>query len=331
MYSPFIPLARKLLTDNDVNIVFVDIGSRNGIVELSGVSNSVDAYGFEPNKEEFDKLVSGRTDAAAVGIKQPKYHSVNYSPYALGNVRGRFPFYITKGPGAAGMLKPDVERLKEIHWKGDLYKNNLAEDVFPIEKVVNVEVDTLHSFAKEKSLSYIDYLKIDVEGSEYEVLEGAGDLLNNVGVIKVEVCFIPLRERQKLFSDVDLLLRKYGFDLLRYEISPAQVGFKERTTSWSFGPTIGFPERFGQPLQADAIYVNRSIVDKKRCIAQTVVLMEKNYLDEAAFVLNKRAKIEDTSLLGLLKNYKGQWRVRLLDGIFRLTRRLLRPSAKNWK
>ena len=44
-----------------------------------------------------------------------------------------------------------------------------------------------------------------------------------MGVIRVEVCFIPFRKDQKLFSDVDVLLRPYDFDLLRYEIDPHQI------------------------------------------------------------------------------------------------------------
>lgn len=331
MYPPFIPHAKKLLSDNGIKLTFVDIGSRNGIIELASIAEFVDAYGFEPNPDEYNKLVKGETDASKIGIKQPKYNSISFSPYAVGNVSGCFPFYVTKGPGAAGMLKPNIERLEEIHWQGFSFKKNLAEDIFAIEKVVDVKIDTLNSFAKEKSLSYVDYLKIDVEGFEYEVLEGAGDLLNNVGVIKVEVCFIPMREKQKLFSDVDILLRRYGFDLLRYEISSVQIGLKERTTSWSFGPTVGFPERFGQPMQADAIYVNRSISDKKRCIAQAAVLLDKNYLDEALFILRNRAKLELHDFFELLKNYKGQWRIRLLDSIFKFARRILKPSASLWK
>ncbi len=331
MYPPFVSPVRELLKSNDVTLKFVDIGSRNGIIELANVAHFVDAYGFEPNPEEYKKLISGKTDAAIYGIKSPKYNSISYSPYAVGEVNGKHPFYITHGPGAAGMHEPDLDRLSEIRWKGKTYPKTMAEDL-KVDEVVDVEVKTLATFAHEKKLDYVDYLKIDVEGAEYEVLKGAGDLLNNVGVIKVEVCFIPMRKKQKLFSDVDLLLRKFGFDLLRYEISPAQIGLKERTAPWSFGPTVGFPERFGQAVQADAVYVNRSILDKKRNIAKAAVLLEKNYIDEALFVLRRQAKInEPEEFLSMLQNYGGRWQTRLLEGTFKVARRLLKPSASNWK
>lgn len=331
MYPPFVPHSRRLLKENDVTIEFVDIGSRNGIIELVSIAEFVNAYGFEPNPDEYEKLVSGKTDAAKFGIKSPKYRSINYSAYAISDKNGVQPFYVTKGPGAAGMKEPNIDRLREIKWMGAAYEKSFAEDIFAIERILDIDARTIENFAKEKSLSHIDYLKIDVEGSEYEVLSGAGDFLNNVGVIKVEVCFIPFRKEQKLFSDVDLLLRKFGFDLLRFETSPVQVGFKERTSSWSFGPVIGVPERFGQLLQCDAIYVNRGIQDRKRAIAQAMILLEKNYLDEALFILKRRAGVEFPELLALLKTYNGQWRVRLLDSIFKFAKWLLKPSSNLWK
>lgn len=318
----------KLLRSENILINFVDIGSRNGIVELREISSFVNAYGFEPNPIEFDKLISGKTDASLLGLKSPKYRSVIYSPYALADKSGVCKFYVTYGPGAAGMLEPDFTRLKEIHWKGDTYKKNFAEDIFTVDKVIEVNAKTLTEFAKEKELSYIDYLKIDVEGSEFEVLEGAEQLLNNVGVIKVEVCFIPFRKDQKLFSEVDLLLRKYGFDLLKYEIVPEQVGLKERTKPWSFFPAMGVPEKYGQPIQADAVYVNRSITDKKRLIAQASVLIEKNYLDEALYILIEKVKIEEKELVTLLKDYKGDLYVRCLTAFFQFLRQVLNLARR---
>ena len=50
-----------------------------------------------------------------------------------------------------------------------------------------------------------------------------GDLLARTGVIKVETCFIPFRKQQKLFSQVDLHLREFGFDLLHYEVESGQI------------------------------------------------------------------------------------------------------------
>ena len=71
----------------------------------------------------------------------------------------------------------------------------------------------------------------------------------------------------------------------------------------TWGPAFGFPDRYGQPLQADAVYVNRDIAVPVRAVAQAAVLIDLNYLDEAAFVLERRAGLHEAALRDLLRSY----------------------------
>lgn len=320
MYPPFKNLVHKVLSDNQITITFVDIGSRNGITELVALAEFVNAYGFEPNPVEYEKLLTGKTDASLLGQKIPNYKTIKYSPYALADFNGMADFYITKGPGACGMLEPDLEHLREFHFRDTKFAQNFGDDVFKVEKVIKTPVKTLLGFSKENNLNHIDYLKIDVEGSEYEALRGAGDLLKNTGVIKAEVCFLPFRKNQRQFSEIDLLLRSFGFELLKYEAVPSQIGFKEREASWSFYPSVGVPEKFGKLMQADAVYINRNLKDKQRILAQVAVLIEKNYLDEALFILKRKTNLDFPGLMNLLKTYPGSVRDRALRFFFNVLR-----------
>jgi FkbM family methyltransferase len=278
---------RQLLADAGVSLTLVDVGARNGVISLAEIARFTDAVGFEPNPREFAKLESGETGTRLIGIPPPPYRSLRHFPYALGAHDGTGTLFLTRATGAAGLLRPDIERLREIVWKAKPFEKSLGDDYFEVVGTESVEVRTLRTVAAEAEITHVDYLKIDVEGSEYEVLEGAADLLPSTGVIFVEVCFIPFRQGQRLFSDVDLLLRDYGFDLLRYEILPHQVGYKIRARPVTWGPAFGFPDRYGQPLQGDAVYVNRTTSNPERAIAQAAVLIDLNYLDEAAFVLER--------------------------------------------
>lgn len=286
----------RLLEQRKLTLSFVDIGSRNGVLELRDLARFIDAYGFEPNPDEYDKLITGETDGFKLyGTKPPNYRSLTYQPYAISNKDGEHEFYVTPGPGAAGLLEPDLERLREIIWKGRQFKKNFGDDIFSDYKKINVGVRTLDSFVKEKKIGYIDYLKIDVEGSEYEIFEGAREILPLTGVIKTETCFIPFRKGQKLFSHVDLLLREFGFDLIRYEIEQAQVGYKQRLEPVEYLPGQ-FSDPYGQPLSCDAIYVNRNITDPDRALAQAVILIDKKYLDEGLHILKTRAAVKMPTL-----------------------------------
>jgi FkbM family methyltransferase len=289
------------------------VGASYGVRELPHLAPCTEVYAFEPNPSEYARLTAAEAPGPSRRRQTPRYRELIYQPYAIGDFCGTGALYVTRSPMACGLLEPDLTRLREIKWKGRLYPPNFGEHFFQVLRTEPVEVRTLERFAREQHLDHIDYLKIDVEGSEYEVLAGAGAFLGAISVIKAEVCFIPFRKGQKLFSEVDLLLRGRGFDLLRYEIVPNQVGYKERTAPFSFGPSLGFSDPHGQPLQSDAIYVNRGITDERRALAQACVLIEKGYLDEALFVLKHRVSGVDPALLRLLAEYQGNLRRRLVE------------------
>lgn len=54
-------------------------------------------------------------------------------------------------------------------------------------------------------------VKLDVEGAEYEVLEGFGDKLNDVDVLQIEEVFSDFFEGRVKLSRIMALLEKYGF------------------------------------------------------------------------------------------------------------------------
>ena len=86
------------------------------------------------------------------------------------------------------------------------------------EKIV-VNVNTLDSFCLENLVSHIDFLKIDTEGEELNVLKGASSLLKNklISVIQFEYggCYI---DSETTLKEVYNLLVKHGFEIFR--ISP---------------------------------------------------------------------------------------------------------------
>lgn len=58
-------------------------------------------------------------------------------------------------------------------------------------------------------------LKIDVQGSEDDVLEGLGDYWDEVHCVIVETSLVPLYQNQMLFSECIELMRGRGFEIWR--------------------------------------------------------------------------------------------------------------------
>lgn len=81
----------------------------------------------------------------------------------------------------------------------------------------------------------VPFIKIDTQGYEDKVLNGATDLLGRVSGLQLELSFVPLYEGQQLFDPLVERLRALGFSI------------------WAIWPGICDPHS-GRMLQVDAIF-----------------------------------------------------------------------------
>ena len=92
-----------------------------------------------------------------------------------------------------------------------------------------------------------DFLKIDVQGGELLVLQGAVERLRDVVVVHTEVEFLPLYINQPLFADIDSFLRDQGF--VFHTLIPFGRIFKPMVINNNGSAWLR------QVLWADAVYV----------------------------------------------------------------------------
>jgi FkbM family methyltransferase len=127
--------------------VAVDIGANEGVYAyaLSELGATVHAFEANPTFADFAARMLGQ---------RAQVHR-----HALSNETGQASFFI-----------PLAEDSSELHLAGNL-KNSHSQ--FERQSVIKVEVRTLDSFA----LKGVQFIKIDVEGSELEVLAGARETI----------------------------------------------------------------------------------------------------------------------------------------------------------
>ena len=84
------------------------------------------------------------------------------------------------------------------------------------EKVVykKIKVISLKNFCKIQKIKRIDFLKVDVEGYEYEVLKGAKEIIKNVKFIMLEV------QKNDMYANysknkIENFLKKNNFILIK--------------------------------------------------------------------------------------------------------------------
>ena len=107
---------------------------------------------------------------------------------------------------------------------------------------------SLDELGQSLALPQCDFLSLDTQGSELDILKGAEITLNNCVGLQLEVAFAEVYEGQPLFSDIDAFLRSKGFVFIKFK------GFQE------YAPLVTGVESRGEKMQvsADAIYFRSS-------------------------------------------------------------------------
>jgi FkbM family methyltransferase len=102
---------------------------------------------------------------------------------------------------------------------------NEQKEIFGVEEVGTIEVDVkrLDQVVTPADLVGPTLMKIDVQGFEHQVLEGATALLPSIDYIYLELSLVELYVGQKLYEDVKALLQDSGFD----ELSEKRVSSKD--------------------------------------------------------------------------------------------------------
>ena len=179
--------------------------------------------GFEPSPVMYEEL-----------IKQP-HPKMTFLPFAIGDGQASV-LNICSAPGMTSLLEPDLELLSHFHGFGEW------------GQVIERQPLKTHRLDDIDEVQDIDFLKLDVQGSELVVLENAPEKLKSTLVIQVETLFVPFYKDQPLFGEIDLVLRKAGFLLHRFGPMVSRV----------FKPLImndNIYNGLSQILWSDAVYV----------------------------------------------------------------------------
>lgn len=191
---------------NKKNIIVFDVGANRGqylsmFLKQLDLNKQVAVHCFEPQKDAFQTLCK----------------ISNGKPFVQ---------LINKGIGSAvGEMK--LYKDSEESEYASLYKSNYIQYNTILNNEEIVKIDTLDNYCIENNIFYIDFLKIDVEGHELEVLKGAQTLLNTgkIHFIQFEFGLAAIESRIFMKDFVDIL-KNYRI----YRILPnglAQIHYTE--------------------------------------------------------------------------------------------------------
>ena len=88
-------------------------------------------------------------------------------------------------------------------------------------------ITTLDDFCRERSIPHLDFLKIDSQGYDLRILQGAREHLagRRISFIVVEMLFAPLYSGQAYFHEIYGFLTGFGYQLVGlYAIQRSPAG-----------------------------------------------------------------------------------------------------------
>ncbi len=221
-----LPEPHPVISVVDVGAMSIE-GNRYDRLSELGVAK---VTGFEPQSNELEILKNrGGADRT-------------YLSYVVGR-GGPATFHTCHFHGCSSLYPPDPGVIDHFVGMGTGPKDNFQ--VVSLQKVNTTPLDDI------PEIDSCDYLLVDVQGAELDVLSGATETLRGTAVVEVEVEFVPLYKSQPLFSEIDVFLRERGF-LLHKLVDLSGQAFRPFVQS-------SRPEDLVKPvsqlLWADAVYV----------------------------------------------------------------------------
>jgi FkbM family methyltransferase len=215
-------LATRELVDSAAPVIF-DVGANVGATaqRYRALYPRAEIHCFEPYPPSFARLSAGLVGDGLVSLH----------PLALSSAPGRAALNVNRNAETNSLLPSD--RRAALYW---------GEGVLETETEVEVPLQTLDGFCAEHSIARIDVLKLDVQGAEYSVLEGADALLSarRIGVIYTEVIIAPTYVGQRRLVDYLALTSARGYELFDL-----------------YNPT----RRNGRLIQSDIIFVSADVLE----------------------------------------------------------------------
>ena len=196
MKSP--PSLPKLFSEG--NLTIVDVGARGGLSwQWEPFKHLITSVLVEPDPAEAAALVEK--------LKSEGLRAVKVIPKGLGARNGTAELNLLQNPECSSILEPNHRWLARFP----------DADRFTTKKRIPIELSTLDSELAALGVTQCDFLKLDVQGYELEVLAGASATTRECLVLEAETSFGEIYKGQPLFSRIDSALRSLGFSLIDLE------------------------------------------------------------------------------------------------------------------
>lgn len=175
-------------------LIVVDVGSRDGsCAELTSLSSFCEYIGFDADEESVNNDV--------ISPNLSRWKKARIYNYFIGTKNGVETFNLYVRKSESSLLEPNEN-----------YQVNFSARL-RVESKVKVNSVILGEILREIQVAP-DLIKLDTQGTEYEVITSSQSIFSDTLMVEVEAEFLEMYKNQKLFADVSSALYDTGHQLL---------------------------------------------------------------------------------------------------------------------
>lgn len=202
-----------------INLV-LDVGANTG-----QYANYLRAIGYNKRILCFEPLSSAHAKLKNFALKDSL---IEVAPQmALGDIDGEIMINVARNSESSSILP-----MLNTHLIAEPLSDYIDIETVPINRIDSVLADLLDP-------SQVVFLKIDAQGYEKQILQGAMKTLPIIKGIQLEMSLVELYKGEPLYREMIDLLESYGYEL--YDLSPT---FADKNT--------------GRVYQVDGIFVRQN-------------------------------------------------------------------------
>lgn len=246
-YAPVVTYVAEVAPQSE--FMLVDIGCSGGIDPIwRRFGPRLRALAIDPNLVEIDRLKKSETHP---GIR-----------YVAGfaGLRGDHPFARRK-KGRSDWGRNPWERLS-VAKSLDIMKSRplspsekTAANLWPeMQLADSTQVIVVPEYLRDNGIESVDFLKIDIDGKDFDVLNSLDVALDSLGTLGVglEVNFHgSVLDTDHTFHNTDRFMKARGFEL--FNLTVRRYSLAVLPSKYLFA--LPAQTEFGRPLQGDALYI----------------------------------------------------------------------------
>jgi len=174
-------------------LIALDVGAQGGFFNTGlfhpRYNNYFSPILVEPIAAEAEKIKSNNHKVISKGLWSKKCTKILY--------------FLEKRPGSSSMFEPNKKNLNLYGFKKKNYH------LFDVTKKIKIKCETLKLSLQKLNIKFLDYLKIDTQGAEYEILKGIGNFFPLL--VRLEVHTIPMYKNAPYWCKVINYMHQLGY------------------------------------------------------------------------------------------------------------------------